>query len=76
MAIQTLPTSTEILVVGGGPAGSYAAAALAREGFEVTLLEAANFPRYYIGESLLPSVRPFLAFSRCRGIYHKLRVHS
>ncbi|KAG2342279.1 FAD/NAD(P)-binding domain-containing protein [Suillus weaverae] len=62
MVIQTLPTSTEILVVGGGPAGSYAAAALAREGFEVTLLEAAHFPRYHIGESLLPSVRPFLAF--------------
>ncbi|KAG2361128.1 FAD/NAD-P-binding domain-containing protein [Suillus spraguei] len=56
------PTSTEILVVGGGPAGSYAAAALAREGFEVILLEAANFPRYHIGESLLPSVRPFLKF--------------
>ncbi|KAG2068035.1 hypothetical protein BDR04DRAFT_1158403 [Suillus decipiens] len=56
------PTSTEILVVGGGPAGSYAAAALAREGFEVVLLEAANFPRYHIGESLLPSVRPFLKF--------------
>ncbi|KAG1720058.1 putative halogenase [Suillus lakei] len=62
MTIQTLPTSTEILVVGGGPAGSYAAAALAREGFEVTLLEAANFPRYHIGESLLPSVRHFLTF--------------
>jgi flavin-dependent dehydrogenase len=31
--------------VGGGPAGSYAAAALAREGFEVTLLEATKFPR-------------------------------
>ncbi|KIK47015.1 hypothetical protein CY34DRAFT_333359 [Suillus luteus UH-Slu-Lm8-n1] len=62
MAIQTLPTSTEILVIGGGPAGSYAAAALAREGFEVTLLESANFPRYHIGESLLPSVRPFLTF--------------
>ncbi|KAG1776887.1 putative halogenase [Suillus placidus] len=62
MANQTLPTSTEILVVGGGPAGSYAAAALAREGFEVTLLEAANFPRYHIGESLLPSVRSFLTF--------------
>ncbi|KAG2068033.1 hypothetical protein BDR04DRAFT_1120073 [Suillus decipiens] len=62
MAIQKLPTSTEILVIGGGPAGSYAAAALAREGFGVTLLEAANFPRYHIGESLLPSVRPFLTF--------------
>ncbi|KAG1896578.1 putative halogenase [Suillus fuscotomentosus] len=62
MATRTLPTATEILVVGGGPAGSYAAAALAREGFEVTLLEAAKFPRYHIGESLLPSIRPFLAF--------------
>ncbi|KAG2059626.1 FAD/NAD(P)-binding domain-containing protein [Suillus hirtellus] len=62
MAIQSLPTSTEILVVGGGPAGSYAAAILAREGFEVTLLEAADFPRYHIGERLLPSVRQFLAF--------------
>ncbi|KAG1901077.1 putative halogenase [Suillus fuscotomentosus] len=62
MAIQPVPTSTQILVVGGGPAGSYAAAALAREGFEVTLLEAAKFPRYHIGESLLPSVRRFLAF--------------
>ncbi|KIK43258.1 hypothetical protein CY34DRAFT_791518 [Suillus luteus UH-Slu-Lm8-n1] len=63
MAIQILPpTTTNILVVGGGPAGSYAAAALAREGFEVTLLEAANFPRYHIGESLLPSIRPFLVF--------------
>ncbi|KAG1886509.1 putative halogenase [Suillus subluteus] len=62
MTVQTLPTSTQILVVGGGPAGSYAAAALAREGFEVTLLEAVKFPRYHIGESLLPSVRSFLAF--------------
>ncbi|KAG1811090.1 putative halogenase [Suillus variegatus] len=45
MATRTLPTATEVLVVGGGPAGSYAAAALAREGFDVTLLEAAKFPR-------------------------------
>ena len=47
---------------GGGPAGSYAASALAREGFEVTVVEAAKFPRYHIGESLLPSVRPYLEF--------------
>ncbi|KAJ7333412.1 putative halogenase [Mycena albidolilacea] len=51
-----------ILVIGGGPAGSFAAAALAREGFEVTLLERENFPRYHIGESMLPSCRPFLRF--------------
>ncbi|KAL4243602.1 flavin-dependent halogenase family protein [Abortiporus biennis] len=51
-----------ILVVGGGPSGSYAATALAREGFDVTVLESSQFPRYHIGESLLPSVRPFLNF--------------
>jgi flavine halogenase len=56
------PSKTQILVVGGGPGGSYAASALAREGFQVTLLEAVQFPRYHIGESLLPSVRPFLEF--------------
>ncbi|EPQ59058.1 FAD/NAD P-binding domain-containing protein [Gloeophyllum trabeum ATCC 11539] len=59
---QTVPTSTTILVIGGGPAGSYAATALAREGFDVTLLEKEIFPRYHIGESMLPSCRPYLKF--------------
>ncbi|KAG7444588.1 putative halogenase [Guyanagaster necrorhizus] len=57
-----VPSSTNILVIGGGPAGSYAAAVLAREGFEVLLLEKDVFPRYHIGESMLPSCRPFLKF--------------
>ncbi|KAK0470422.1 putative halogenase [Desarmillaria tabescens] len=57
-----VPLSTNITVIGGGPAGSYAAAVLAREGFEVTLLEKDVFPRYHIGESMLPSCRPFLRF--------------
>ncbi len=50
----------EILVVGGGPAGSTAAALLAREGRRVTLVDRARFPRYHIGESLLPAVLLFL----------------
>jgi flavin-dependent dehydrogenase len=48
-------SSTQVLVVGGGPAGSTVAALLAREGFAVTLAERECFPRYHIGESLLPS---------------------
>jgi len=52
--------SAQILVVGGGPAGSTAAGLLAKEGFQVTLLEREHFPRYHIGESLLPSCRPVL----------------
>ncbi|WP_424889112.1 NAD(P)/FAD-dependent oxidoreductase [Streptomyces sp. XH2] len=51
---------TEVLVVGGGPAGSTTAALLAREGLDVTLLERERFPRYHIGESLLPSLLPVL----------------
>ena len=44
--MSTIPQETSVLVIGGGPAGSYAACALAREGVSVTLLEADIFPRY------------------------------
>lgn len=49
-----------VLVIGGGPAGSVAATALAREGVPVRLIEGARFPRYHIGESLTPSCRTVL----------------
>lgn len=44
--MENVPQSCTVLVVGGGPAGSYASAALAREGIDVVLLEAEKFPRY------------------------------
>jgi flavin-dependent dehydrogenase len=44
----------EILVIGGGPAGSTAAALLAKQGRSVALLEKEAHPRFHIGESLLP----------------------
>ena len=52
----SIPNHSRILVIGGGPGGSTAATLLARQGFEVTLFEKAKFPRYHIGESLLPSI--------------------
>ena len=46
--------SYEAIVIGGGPAGSTAAAVLAMKGRRVLLLEKDKFPRYHIGESLIP----------------------
>ena len=45
---MSIPTETTVLVVGGGPAGSYTAAALAREGVSCVVLEADKFPRYVL----------------------------
>ncbi|HEY8856599.1 MAG TPA: NAD(P)/FAD-dependent oxidoreductase [Rugosibacter sp.] len=50
----------DVLVIGGGPAGSTAAALLAERGYCVTLLEKAHHPRFHIGESLLPANLPLL----------------
>lgn len=44
----------DVIVVGAGPAGSTAAALLAGKGRNVLLLEKERFPRYHIGESLMP----------------------
>ena len=44
----------DVIVVGGGPAGSTTAALLAQHGRRVLLVEREPFPRYHIGESLIP----------------------
>jgi flavin-dependent dehydrogenase len=57
MAADACP---DVLVVGGGPAGSTAAALLAGKGWRVVQLEKARHPRFHIGESLLPMNLPIL----------------
>lgn len=54
------PLECDVLVIGGGPAGSTSATLLAERGYKVTLLEKAHHPRFHIGESLLPANLPLL----------------
>ena len=46
--------SPHVVVIGGGPAGSTAATLIAQQGYRVQLFEREHFPRFHIGESLIP----------------------
>jgi len=50
----------DVIVIGGGPAGSSAASELARRGHSVLVVEKDDYPRFHIGESLLPGVLAIL----------------
>lgn len=79
---MSVPTKTSVLVVGGGPAGSYSASCLAREGIDTVVLEADKFPRYHVGESMIASIRHFFRFIDVdeefdkHGFRHKVRPSS
>lgn len=50
----------DVLIIGGGPSGSIAGANLAQKGFHVEIMEKLDFPRFVIGESLLPNCNAIL----------------
>lgn len=52
--------TTDVVVIGAGPAGAVASALLNKQGYRVLVLERAYFPRFSIGESLLPQSMLFL----------------
>ncbi|MFP5265211.1 MAG: NAD(P)/FAD-dependent oxidoreductase [Blastocatellia bacterium] len=53
MVMEIDSSSYDVIVMGGGPAGSAVASILAREGRKVVLFEKEEFPRHHIGESLM-----------------------
>ncbi|HYO09083.1 MAG TPA: NAD(P)/FAD-dependent oxidoreductase [Tepidisphaeraceae bacterium] len=53
-------SSYDVIIVGAGPAGSTSALLLARQGFRVVMLEKSRFPRFHIGESILPQNFPLV----------------
>ena len=52
---MSIPAKCTVLVVGGGPGGSYAAATLAREGIDTVILEAEFHPRYVDRHAVSPN---------------------
>lgn len=48
------PAQSEVVVIGGGPAGATVATLVAQRGRRVTLFERERFPRFHVGESLIP----------------------
>jgi 2-polyprenyl-6-methoxyphenol hydroxylase-like FAD-dependent oxidoreductase len=58
MSPGAAPEECDVVIVGGGPAGSTAAILLAEKGHRVVLVEKDRHPRFHIGESLLPANVP------------------
>ena len=63
---------TDVLIIGAGPSGSSAAALLRQKGHQVTIIEKQYFPRFSIGESLLPQSMVFLEEA---GLLDTVRQH-
>ena len=66
-----MPEFYDAVVIGGGPAGSTVATALAKAGRSVAVFEKERFPRFHVGESLLPFSLPI--FERL-GVAEKIRA--
>lgn len=58
--MNTAELDSDVIIIGAGPSGAIAAALLRQKGHQVTILEKQHFPRFSIGESLLPQCMTFI----------------
>jgi flavin-dependent dehydrogenase len=58
--MNSIPARADVVVIGGGPAGSTAANMLASNGYDVVLLDKSRHPRLVVGESILPHVWKYI----------------
>ncbi len=70
---MSIPSSADVVVIGGGPAGSMCAADLALRGHDVVLLERESHPRDKVGESLIPD---FWKFTDKLGVTEKIEAEN
>lgn len=64
-----MSTEVDCLIAGGGPAGAAAGILLAQAGRSVIIAEKQTYPRFHIGESLIPAVNPIL---RRMGVWERM----
>jgi flavin-dependent dehydrogenase len=66
-----MSTSPDVVVIGGGPAGATVSTLLAQKGYAVELFERDHFPRFHIGESMIPDT--YFAIKRT-GLLEKMKA--
>ncbi len=70
---MTIPSSCDVVIIGGGPAGSMSAATLAQKGYDVVVLERSSHPRPQVGESLIPD---FWKYTDRVGVTEKIEAEQ
>lgn len=60
MSAEQVSADVDVLIIGAGPSGAIAAALLHQKGYRVRVLEREQFPRFSIGESLLPQCMAYI----------------